>query len=60
MTEKRRGESIGTLLYWTFKPCYARVREDNLASIRSAQKAGYRALPQTTKEKDDGVVVLAS
>jgi RimJ/RimL family protein N-acetyltransferase len=57
LTEARRGEGLGTLLYWTFKPCYAEILSDNTASIRAARRAGYRQIPA---EADDKTVVLAS
>lgn len=40
--KKARGQGIGTLIYRTFRPCFAEINADNEASIRAAEKAGYR------------------
>ena len=41
ITEAARGTGIGTLIYHTLRPAWARIRKDNVASMRAAQKAGY-------------------
>lgn len=55
LTEKARGTGLGTMIYYSFPGSYAKIRLDNLASIRAAQKAGYRPI-----EQDDEFMVLAS
>lgn len=57
LTKKARGKGLGSLLYWTFSGNAARIRRDNFASLRAAEKAGYR---ETIGElNDDETVVLA-
>ena len=53
VTKKARGDGLGTLIYHTLKPCWAKIRSDNTASIRAAQKAGYQKV-----EEADGIVVM--
>lgn len=50
ITKKARGEGLGTLIYYTLRPCWARIHKDNIASLRAAQKAGYRTVEETEKE----------
>lgn len=61
ISKKSRGQGLGTLIYWTLRPCWARIREDNLASIRAAEKAGYVIVPQFKSDGtliEDGTVVM--
>ena len=53
VTEDARGQGYGTLLYHSFKPCWARIRVDNEASITAAKRAGY-----IETERDDHTVVM--
>jgi len=53
ISPKARRQGWGTLLYRTFRPCYAEIKADNLASIRSAEKAGYRIVSE-----DENLVVM--
>jgi RimJ/RimL family protein N-acetyltransferase len=52
LTKAARGKGYGTLIYYTFKPCAARIRTDNQASIRACEKAGYRRVMGELNEKD--------
>jgi RimJ/RimL family protein N-acetyltransferase len=54
ISKEARGTGIGTMIYHTYKGCFARIRKDNLASIRAAQKAGYVKVTE-----DDDTVVMA-
>ena len=54
VTEKARGTGIGTLIYYTMKPCWARIQKDNVASITAAERAGYVRVP----DEDEDTVVM--
>ena len=53
VTKDFRGQGIGTLIYHSLRPCWARIREDNEASLTAARRAGYVAV-----ETEDGTVVM--
>ena len=57
VTKAARGKGFGALIYRTLGPAYARIRNDNEASIRAAAKAGY--LPVYSNQ-EEGVVVMTS
>lgn len=57
VTEAARGQGLGTIIYRTLGPAYARIRIDNEASVRAATKAGY--LPVYADE-EAGFVVMTS
>lgn len=40
----QRGQGLGTLMFRHVRPCFAEIRVDNAASLRAAEKAGYRAM----------------
>lgn len=42
--KSHQGSGLGTLLYRSFRPCFAEILESNPASIRAAQKAGYQMI----------------
>lgn len=51
-----QGQGIGTCIYARFFNVWAEVREDNLSSLRAAEKAGYMRVGETL----DGKVWLHS
>lgn len=53
VTKKARGQGIGTMIYHSLKPCWARIRKDNEASLTAARRAGYIAC-----KIEDGTVVM--
>lgn len=48
-----QGKGIGTCLYARFFDVWAEIREDNIASRKAAEKAGYRVVSE-----GDGKVVM--
>lgn len=57
VTKSARGQGIGTLIYRTLGPAYAKIRIDNEASVRAATKAGYLPVYGDTEA---GFVVMTS
>jgi len=57
VTEKARGTGLGTMIYRTFLGTYARIRRDNAASIRAAEKAGY--IPAYDEDGSETVVMTS-
>ena len=60
ITESARGTGLGTLIYHTFRGSYAKIRKDNAASIRAAEKAGYIPAYLSDQNEKDEVVIMTS
>jgi RimJ/RimL family protein N-acetyltransferase len=57
ITEAARGQGLGALIYRTLSPAYAKIKTDNVASIRAATKAGYL---RVYGDEEAGFVVMTS